>query len=140
MLTIPLFHKAALFSALLFLSGCAATQEKKVNHIIPDGYQARYIKFKDAAGEGLIFEPVFKSRLDILKETAAFKNNRLTAEIAAGTAAAIASYSAIGSYFRVKDITPNYLASLAAAACSAYAAAALAGAVYDMLVPGPKRH
>jgi hypothetical protein len=126
---------------VLALSGCAATPSiTRAKFVIPEGYQARNIKFKDAIGEGIILEPLYKSKLETLRENAAIKNNKLTAEIAAGTLAAVTAYNAADSYFKSRNLRTNYFVSMAATAGSAYAAAAISGAIYDMFAPKINRH
>ena len=72
------------------------------------------------------------TRLEVLKKEAVKKNNKQTVEIAAGAAAAVAAYIGTTAYFNIKNEKPNDLAGLAVTAASAYAAAFIAGALYDL--------
>ncbi len=132
------FGQAAVMSAvfLLFLSGCASTSAKKAEFTVPDGYEMRLVRLRDLKEPGFVLEPVYRSRLEIMKESAAYKNNRLTAEIAAGTAAAVAAYCITDPFFKGKNQKAGPFISLAASAGAAYAAAAIADVVYDWLAPG----
>ncbi|HRU38697.1 MAG TPA: hypothetical protein P5511_02375 [Candidatus Goldiibacteriota bacterium] len=118
--------------AIIF-SGCATIPEDSAGRASADGYKARIIVYGDNIADGIVFEPVYKTRLDLLRESAGLANNRLTAEVAAGTAAAVTAYIAADACCKSLNIKPNFIVSMAATAGSAYAAAAIAGFVYDML-------
>lgn len=120
------------------ISGCATPSNDRANFKAPDGYELRMVKCRDLAEECAIFEPKIPSKLDFLREQAALKNNRQTAGIAAGAGAVIAAYAATDAYFRARNEKPNPFVSMAATAGSAYAAAAIAGVVYDFFAPRKK--
>jgi hypothetical protein len=119
---------------LILMPGCASAPAGRAMIAVPEGYEMRQVKLKDTDQTGVIFEQKFTSKPDILRQNAAWLNNRQTAEIAAGTTAAVAAYAMTDAYFKSKNQKTNPFIAMGATAGSAYAAAAIAGAVYDALV------